>query len=91
MTRPSSIPKAKAPNTVTRQNGTHCGSCFKAMPENERPKPEEREMSEAQRKLREERLAAAHLARETLERQRAARARARIPRRVGLGQTGVRI
>lgn len=91
LTRNTKMSKAAYPDTITRVNATHCGACFKALPENQRPKPTPRQLSAAQEKLRAERLESAHRAREALEADRQARIRRRMVRRVGTGQTMVRI
>lgn len=89
MTRPSSLAKSDYPDTVTRQNGTHCGTCFRGVAAEQ--KPEGRELTAAAEARRTQRLADAEQARKAYEAQRAARAKARIPRRVSMGQSMVRI
>lgn len=99
MTRPSKVTAAAAaalgfPDTITRYDGKRCGVCWKALPENA-PSPEEQARldTKAARKaaLAADRLESAHRARQAMEVERAARQNRRIVRRVGLGQTGVRI
>ena len=91
LTRNTKMSKADYPDTITRVNATHCGSCFKALPENVRPKPTPRQLSTAQEKLRAERLESAHRAREQVEADRQARIQRRMVRRVPMGQAMVRI
>jgi hypothetical protein len=93
MTRNTKMSKAQYPDTVTRVTATHCQSCHKALVNAGDAELPAREAAREARKLalQEERQAAAHRARQAIEVERAARARRRIPRRVGVGQSMVRI
>lgn len=93
MTRNTKMSKAKYPDTVTRVTATHCQACNRALVDTGDADLPAKEAAREARKLalQEERQAAAHRARQAIEVERAARALRRIPRRVGLGQSGVRI
>jgi hypothetical protein len=94
MTRQAKQTLAHAPGTVARADGTMCSSCKRAKERAaDTAGADAKEAAAMARKEREsaERVAAAHRAREAVERDRAVRARRRMVRPVGLGQTGVRI
>jgi hypothetical protein len=93
MTRNTKMSKAKYPDTVTRVTATHCQSCNKALVNEGAVEQVPKEAAREARKLalQEERQAAAHRARQAIETERAARARRRVPRRVDMGQSMVRI
>jgi hypothetical protein len=93
MTRNTKMSKAQYPDTVTRVTATHCQACNRALVDTGDADLPAKEAAREARKLalQEERQAAAHRARQAIEVERAARARRRIPRRVGVGQSMVRI
>lgn len=91
MTRPTSVLKTQAPDTITRVNGTHCGPCWKALTATDAPAVDPAVEAARKEALQAERQAAAHRAREAVEAQRAARQAKRLARPVSMGQSMVRI
>lgn len=94
MTRPNRAKIEDYPGTVTRETRTHCKTCHqreqRALAAADAEGKAAAELARRER-LQTERIAAAHKVRETMAAQRAARAKARIVRRVDMGQSMVRI
>lgn len=91
LTRNTKMSKKDFPDTVTRATATLCTSCHRKVLIAEGIVTRSEKVSVQRAALAEERIAAAHLVREQMLRDRAARAKARMVRRVGMGQAMVRI
>lgn len=93
MTRSTKFSKEKYPDTVTRVTATHCQACHRALVNEGKVEVIPREAARDARKeaLAAERQAAAHRAREAIERERLNRQMRRLARPVSMGQSMVRI